>query len=347
MSSKQLGRRRSGRLSGEAQFEEGRTLLCKGPASHPRAVGLLRAAAHAGHAVATAWLANTIWHGQGVQKDEAEAQRLARVALDERGLQALADQGDAAAQYSLGAMHGDGLGFAQDRCEAVAWNRKAAAQQHMDAQFALGCVYSNRYAYHKDAGVVKDDCEAVVWWRKAAEQGSSTAQVALGEGYYYGKGVQQDRRQSVVWWRKASEQGHAEGQYLLGCACSDGEGLDGVLQKDAAVALFKQAAEQDHMQAQCHLALAYQTGGEGVDRDVGRALFWFERSAALGDRFAQSALGDAYRDGTGVTVDLVQAVSWWEKGAAQGEAFAQCALADAYASAEGGKTKDLTESVKW
>ena len=48
-----------------------------------------------------------------------------------------------------------------------------------------------------------------------------------------------------------------------------------------------------------------------------------------------------------MTVDLVQAVSWWEKGAAQGEAFAQCALADAYASAEGGKTKDLTESVKW
>ena len=41
----------------QAQFEEGCALLNKGRASYPRAVELFGAAADAGHAVATAWLA--------------------------------------------------------------------------------------------------------------------------------------------------------------------------------------------------------------------------------------------------------------------------------------------------
>jgi hypothetical protein len=41
----------------QAQFEEGRSLLSKGPAPYPRAAELLRAATDAGHAGAAAWLA--------------------------------------------------------------------------------------------------------------------------------------------------------------------------------------------------------------------------------------------------------------------------------------------------
>jgi TPR repeat protein len=79
----------------QAQFEEGLALFNNGPASHPRAAELFGAAADAGHAVATAWLARCYWLEEGVAKSEAEGVRLARVALDERGLQSLADQGDA------------------------------------------------------------------------------------------------------------------------------------------------------------------------------------------------------------------------------------------------------------
>ena len=62
------------------------------------------AAADAGHAVATALLARSHWCGFGVENSQAEGGRLARVALDERGLQSLADEGDASAQEALGAM---------------------------------------------------------------------------------------------------------------------------------------------------------------------------------------------------------------------------------------------------
>ena len=57
----------------QAQFEEGRALFGKGPASLPRAAELFTAAADAGHAVATALLGRCYWNGLGVEKSDAEA----------------------------------------------------------------------------------------------------------------------------------------------------------------------------------------------------------------------------------------------------------------------------------
>ena len=112
----------------QAQFEEGCALLNKGRASYPRAVELFGAAANAGHAVGTASLARCYWFGLGVEKSEAEGERLARVALDERGLQSLADQGDASAQHALGSMYLSGRGIAKDARKGLVWWRKSAEQ---------------------------------------------------------------------------------------------------------------------------------------------------------------------------------------------------------------------------
>ena len=122
----------------QAQFEEGRALFNKGLASYPRAAELFGTAADAGHAVATAWLAHCYWIGDGVEESKDEGGRLARLALDERGLQSLADQGDALAQHALGVMHARGRGVAKDAREAVAWWRKSAEQGYAEAQCALG-----------------------------------------------------------------------------------------------------------------------------------------------------------------------------------------------------------------
>ena len=100
-------------------------------------VELFRAAADRGHAVATAWLANCLWYGKGVEQNRAKARQLARLALDERGLQAEADQGDAAAQDALGEMYRDGRGFDQDHGKALALFLQAAGQGDADAQCSL------------------------------------------------------------------------------------------------------------------------------------------------------------------------------------------------------------------
>ena len=60
------------------------------------------------------------------------------------------EQGDADAQYVLGAMFAFGQGAPQDDAQAVKWYRKAAEQGHALAQFNLG------YRYLKGEGVAQD-----------------------------------------------------------------------------------------------------------------------------------------------------------------------------------------------
>ena len=55
----------------------------------------------------------------------------------------LAEQGNAAAQYNLGAMYENGQGVPRDNAEAEKWYRLAAGQGLADAQFTLGVRYEN------------------------------------------------------------------------------------------------------------------------------------------------------------------------------------------------------------
>jgi TPR repeat protein len=136
----------------------------------------------------------------GVEEDHAEAVRFYRLA---------AEQGHAAAQFSLGAMIFNGEGVAQDHAEAVRLYRLAAQQGHAGAQVILGAVF-----YHGD-GVAQDYTEAVRFYRLAAELGDAAAQFSLGLIFQYGEGVAQDTAEAVRWYRLAAEQGEVDAQARL------------------------------------------------------------------------------------------------------------------------------------
>ncbi len=81
----------------------------------------------------------------------------------------LADQGDAVAQYNLGAMYDEGLGVPQDYVQAVKWSRKAAEQGHASAQYSLGAMYAQGH------GVTQDYVQAYTWFNLAGAQGDKVA----------------------------------------------------------------------------------------------------------------------------------------------------------------------------
>ena len=56
----------------------------------------------------------------------------------------LAEQGNAAARYNLGALYENGHGVPRDSAEAVRWYRLAADQGLADAQFTLGELLRKR-----------------------------------------------------------------------------------------------------------------------------------------------------------------------------------------------------------
>ena len=118
-----------------------------------------------------------------------------------REWQPLAEQGNAAAQNSLGWMYHKGEGVPQDDKAAVQWYRRAAEQGHADAQTNLGWMYD------KGQGVPQDDKAAVQWYRRAAEQGDAVAQLNLGAMYAKGQGVPRDYVHAHMWLNIAASAG--------------------------------------------------------------------------------------------------------------------------------------------
>lgn len=120
-------------------------------------------------------------------QDEPPAQDLA-------GLRALADAGEAGAQFTLGQMYFAGNAHA----EAVAWYHKAAEQGHVEAQHELGRMY------HDGRGVPQDFAEAIAWYHKAAEQGQPQALWHLGDMHEKGRGVPRDSVEAHRWYNLAA-----------------------------------------------------------------------------------------------------------------------------------------------
>src|SRR6266566_3794504 len=72
-----------------------------------------------------------------VYKGKATGRKLVEAA---RVIRVRAEQGDAKAQYDLGACYAQGKGVPRDYTESVRWLRKAAEQGDATAQYGLGSM---------------------------------------------------------------------------------------------------------------------------------------------------------------------------------------------------------------
>ena len=114
---------------------------------------------------------------------------------------ALAEQGDAEAQFNVGNMYDRGEGVIQDYKTAAKWYALAAEQGHIKAQFNVGNMY------YKGLGLIQDYKTAAKWYALAAEQGYAAAQSNLGIMYYKGEGVTKDSVYAHMWANIASYNG--------------------------------------------------------------------------------------------------------------------------------------------
>lgn len=241
-------------------------------------------------------------------------------------LEKAAAQGDAKAQFNLGAMYDAGQIVPQNDAEALKWYQKAATQGDAKAQFNLGVMYST------GRSVAVDNLEAIRWYTKAAEQGHVGAQFNLGVLYDRGDGILQhagdtlkvaqhgqaditlptttekmsQESEAVKWYQKAAEQGHALAQFNLGVMYSLGRGVP---QDDTKAAhWYEKAAQQDDLDAQVNLGSLYAMG-QGVSQNDAEAIKWYCRAATKGHTDAQFNLGMMYSVKRGVPQDNARAVA--------------------------------------
>ena len=158
---------------------------------------------------------------------------------------ALAAQGVAEAQYSVGYMHWHGHGFAADTAEAMQWWQRAAEQGHADAQARLGWAHLNTPPVAIE--------EALRWFREAAQQGHPDGQFGLATMYSLGVAVDEDSAEAVRWARLSADRGNPGAQYLLGAHYENGWGVD-----------------VDLVQARSWFVLAARSGHENVVGEAAR-----------------------------------------------------------------------------
>ena len=330
---------------------------------------------HARHIVFTVLAVAVVRTPSDALQETPTLQRITEVRIQ-------AEEGDAAAQLTLGGWYFAGSGMPQDADEGLRWWRQAAEQGYLPAQSGLGGRYLN------GRGVARDESEAFRWYRMAAEQGdeevlafmhlnaeqgSMMAQVILAEMYTEGRGVTQDAVVAVRWYRWAAEQGspqavsgirrmaeqgNAEAQLGLGVAYIVGRGV--AQDASEAVRWYRLAAEQGNAEAQLGLGVAYIVG-RGVAQDASEAVRWYRLAAVQGNVAAQVNLGVMYEGGRGVTEDKAEAMAWYRRAveeaseeavtwirevANQGWVEAQLALAEMYAEGRG-VAQDASEAVRW
>jgi len=101
----------------------------------------------------------------------------------------------------------------------------------------------------------------------------------------------------------------AESQFILGRLYESSGSAAKIARTKAAICYFN-AAHMGHAQAQLCLAFCYEIG-DGIERDLGKALHWAAVAAGQGHAGAQLLLGRLYRDGTGVVTDKKWSRTWY------------------------------------
>ncbi len=196
-------------------------------------------------------------------------------------LKPLAEEGNAAAQKTLGLMYEYGRGVAKDENEAIGWYTKAALQGDAVLQHDLGVKY------FLGQGVPQDYKGAAKWWRMAGDAGLAKSKANLGIMYYQGLGVEKNYIEAARLFREAAEQGLPQGQYNLGLTYEKGNGV----RQDYAEALkwYKTAADQELALAQYRLGYMYENG-LGTEKDPAEAARWYQLAADHGLLDAKQAM---------------------------------------------------------
>lgn len=198
-----------------------------------------------------------------------------------RNYRVAADQGDATAQYRLGAMYQYGEGVAEDAAEAARWYRAAADKGHAPAMFSLA------RAYGYGSGVAEDEVEEVRWYLAAAGKGHGPAMHELAAEYDYGNTAIQDPVKAVRWYRAAAGKGFVRDMLKVAESYENGSGV--AKNEVEAARWLRIAADKGSDVAMYELAGRYDTG-RGVAKNTAEAVRWFRAAAALGAVQAINAL---------------------------------------------------------
>lgn len=315
-----------------------------------KALELFGKEADGGNALAMHDLGRMCMDGLGMDADRPKAEAWYSEALSAfikiESTMKDGDRGVTYLRYRIGKMYMAGLGTEQDYKKAASWLQQAADSGHKYAQYSLGTLYLHGYGVEQDYGMAFD------LFSCSAQQENAYASYELAKMHRDGIGTAADHEQADFQFRLAfqgfeemeMERSDDKLQYRLGQMLRDGIGVE--VDLEAALSYFERSAEIGNPYAQYALAKACLDQG-GAD-NVLKALDLLNKSADTENPMAQYALGKLYRDGLeGVLEkDITKAVRLFTEAAEQNNDYAAYALGKLYLEGEDAP-QDIPSALRW
>lgn len=310
-----------------------------------KALALVTAEAENGNALAMHDLAKMFANGLGCDADEAAAHAWYAKAFS--AFQTCeAKKPWKYTQYRIGKLNAAGLGTEQDYATAADWFEMAAAQRHKYAQYTLAGLY-----YHGN-GVDQNYEKAFDLYSESAMQGFPYASYELAKMFRDGIGMpanpqKADAEFGLVFsgFVALEKSSHDDKlQYRIGQMLLTGTGTEKDV--DCAAVYFEKSARLGNSYAQYQLAKLYLADETADDEKIQQAVCWLEQSAEGENQFAQYTLGKLYRDGTHVPQDDRRATELLTAAAEQGNEYAAYALGKLYLGTET-MAKNIPGALRW
>ena len=248
----------------------------------------------------------------------------------EQALEARAQQGDVAAQYSMGMLFLSGKGPGRSDERALQWFERAAAAGHVESAHNAAVIRE------RGPASIRDLDKALAWYGVAAQAGYARSQANLGRLLVHGK----HPTDGMAWLEKARAQGEPLAFRELGLVYLERKDLAPSDPAKAASLLGIAAAHGDAL-AQYRLATLYGAG-LGVPKDEAAALDWMGKAAAQhqpdAEYFMAAMESRKHNDAA--------SVGWLRRAAQHGHAEAQYRLGLDYAEGRG-VAKDGPEALGW
>ena len=226
-------------------------------------------------------------------------------------LEACAKRGNTAAKYRLGKMYLKGDEIEKDIAAALQWLSQAAEDGNEFAEYLLGKTYL------KGEDVERDTIKAETYLRRAAGRGNKHAAYTLGKALLDGDVLEQDISEAIRYLKQAADAGFKPAQYVLGKMYYKGEGAEQDLKK--ALEYLAKAADE-------YPNAAYLAGKiclTDEEKDIEKALRYFQIAAAGGNDYAEYQLGRLYFFGKDVPRDEETGIAYLKASAAHGNEYAE------------------------
>lgn len=139
-------------------------------------------------------------------------------------------------------------------------------------------------------------------------------------GRYYCYPEVQDYVEAARYFAKAAEAGYPPAEYEIGVCYKWGDGVEKNMEK--ALYWITKSHEGGYALATNNLGIYYMTG-QGVEKDLEKAVGFFREAAEKGICDSQTMLGRCYFYGEGLPQNYLEAFSWFSKAAEQEDPDAQ------------------------